>query len=541
MKLNIARTFHRIKRTKQLITCQLGMHLNTLVLITSIMCLYTESASTLDPYRVRSHVSDFAEAKFARGYKTQRGQRGGRVRHIKTIITNRSQCDTETSDQARNTNNLITFTDSKHDLQHSVFGTVNARSARKNLNAIKYTVDKTRMDILAVTETWFNVNDDYESRKICPQGYKLVRKDRENKKGGGVAFLLGDGYNATVLPTEHFASFEHLAISVTSGSNSARFVVIYRPPAQSLVSFIENFTKFLEDTALGGAPIVFAGDFNLHWDTPNDTYVRKFKEICDAFGLLQHVESPTHVKGHTLDLILGRSSDNLVLNNTRIGDMISDHFFVACDLFFDKPMNKRRSITYRKIRKIDIPAFRSDILALPLSLNYKNTDLIELCDAYDSQLRTLLDKHKPEITRTASTKRRDPWDTTEVLDAVRVKRRSERRYRKTRSDNDYELFCKKRDIFNKTLEISKTNYLSHVIEENSRDPKSLFSHMNAIMHKVKDNPLPQHSSAKSLANDFNAFFKDQVEKIRQTSMKISPQHLKMTSHSQAQLWIIFNL
>ena len=38
--------------------------------------------------------------------------------------------------------------------------------------------------------------------------------------------------------------------------------------------------------------------------------------------------------------------------------------------------------------------------------------------------------------------------------------------------------------------------------------------MNAIIHKVKDNPLPQHSSAKSLANDFNAKYK--LEKIRQT-------------------------
>ena len=171
------------------------MHLNTLVLVTSIMCLYTESALTLDPNRVRSHMSDFAEANFSRGYKTQRGQRGGRVRHIKTIITNRSQCDTVASDQARNTNNLITLTDSKSDLQNSVFGTVNARSARKNLNVIKYTVDKTHIDILAITETWLNVNDDYESREICPQGYKLVRKDRENQKGGGVAFLLRDEYN----------------------------------------------------------------------------------------------------------------------------------------------------------------------------------------------------------------------------------------------------------------------------------------------------------------------------------------------------------
>ena len=36
---------------------------------------------------------------------------------------------------------------------------------------------------------------------------------------------------------------------------------------------------------------------------------------------------------------------------------------------------------------------------------------MELCDAYDTQLRELLEKHAPQITQTASTKRRDQWDT----------------------------------------------------------------------------------------------------------------------------------
>ena len=133
---------------------------------------------TLDPNRVRSHTSELATANFSRGYKTQREQRGGRVRHIKTIILNRSRSDTATSEQTRNSNNLITISDSTHDLQHSVFGTVNARSARKNLNTIKYTVNKSNIDILAITETWFSHNDEYESREICPQEYKLLRKDR---------------------------------------------------------------------------------------------------------------------------------------------------------------------------------------------------------------------------------------------------------------------------------------------------------------------------------------------------------------------------
>ena len=228
------------------------------------------------------------------------------------------------------------------------------------------------------------------------------------KKGGGIAFLLCNGFNSCLLPTDEFSSFEHLAISVSTAPNSARLVVIYRPPTLSLAAFIEEFALLLEDIALGGTSIVFAGDFNIHWDSPNDPYTRKFKELCEAFGLTQHIESATHVKGHTLDLILSRQNDNLVLNNPRVCDMISDHFLVACDVSFHKQQDKKRSITYRKIKDIDIMAFRKDISALPLMVPYCEMGLDDSCSAYHGQLHVRLDKHAPQITRYGSTKRRDP-------------------------------------------------------------------------------------------------------------------------------------
>ena len=145
--------------------------------------------------------------------------------------------------------------------------------------------------------------------------------------------------------------------------------------------------------------------------------------------------------------------------------MVSDHFLVSFNLYFHKSENNKRSITYRKIKKIDVFAFRKDISNLPMMADYDKTDL---CNAYDTQLRELLDRHTPQITRSASTKHRDPWGTEEVLDALRVKRRAECRFRQTRSDSDYKTFCEKHDIFNVSLNISKTNNLSQVIEDNSR-------------------------------------------------------------------------
>ena len=43
--------------------------------------------------------------------------------------------------------------------------------------------------------------------------------------------------------------------------------------------------------------------------------------------------------------------------------------------------------------------------------------------------------------------------------------------------------------FYNILEHSETAYLSQVIEVNSRDPKSLFIHLNEIIYKQKENPI----------------------------------------------------
>ena len=45
------------------------------------------------------------------------------------------------------------------------------------------------------------------------------------------------------------------------------------------------------------------GDFNLHLDNSNGN-TNKFNEILTCFDLKQHVNFPTHVRGHWLDLLI---------------------------------------------------------------------------------------------------------------------------------------------------------------------------------------------------------------------------------------------
>ena len=145
--------------------------------------------------------------------------------------------------------------------------------------------------------------------------------------------------------------------------------MIYWPPSQSVATFIDEFGSFLKENALGGHPVIFACDFNLHWDKPNDKYVKIFRKLCDAFDLVQQVDSATHIKGHTLDFILSRPNDGLCVRNLQVGEIVFDHSVVSCDIAFRKPEYTKRTISYRNIKTIDIPLFRKGIANLPIARN----------------------------------------------------------------------------------------------------------------------------------------------------------------------------
>ncbi|KAM4592398.1 uncharacterized protein PAE49_010282 [Odontesthes bonariensis] len=47
-------------------------------------------------------------------------------------------------------------------------------------------------------------------------------------------------------------------------------------------------------------------DFNIHMDNNMDTNAKELCSLLDTFGLLQHVNGPTHTRGHTLDLVISK-------------------------------------------------------------------------------------------------------------------------------------------------------------------------------------------------------------------------------------------
>ena len=115
-------------------------------------------------------------------------------------------------------------------------------------------------------------------------------------------------------------------------------------------------------------PLVIARYFNFHFDDMFNRETKKFLELLETFILTQHVFGSTHSSSHTLDLIVTRSSNDIISARPQVTLLISDHYFISCPTAFPQPARSSKEASFRKLKNIDIAAFSSDISISALNI-----------------------------------------------------------------------------------------------------------------------------------------------------------------------------
>jgi len=132
-------------------------------------------------------------------------------------------------------------------------------------------------------------------------------------------------------------------------------------------------------------PLLITGNFNIHADELSDQDGVAFLEILESMGFLQHLDKPTHLSGHTLDLIITRQCDSVLTSAPTTGYFLSDHCSILSDLKVEKPALPTKIVSYRKIKDIDRQTLRNEVAETRLCLNSPST-LDDLVDSVIIQL-----------------------------------------------------------------------------------------------------------------------------------------------------------
>ena len=107
---------------------------------------------------------------------------------------------------------------------------VNARSLAKAdvVPALFAELKYNNVDICIVSETW--LNNTIPNHLICPNGYIIIRKDRGERVGGGVAILCRHDWQLFDLENTFDNTFECLWAKVQTPNSMYYIAALYHPP-----------------------------------------------------------------------------------------------------------------------------------------------------------------------------------------------------------------------------------------------------------------------------------------------------------------------
>ena len=378
-------------------------------------------------------------------------------------------------------------------------------------------------DIFAITESRHESSDDVALKRITPEGYSCLDKAREScnrrgKKttfGGGVALIFKNSFHSKMFELDFRTNeFEFLAVMLTLGGQRILSIVLYRPGSRPLTdAFLEDFSKFLELLIVQSCHILILGDINIHLDVPDDGMTVKFGTIMECFGMKQHINQPTHKAGHTLDILITKSSmpppSRMVINPPTF----SDHSLIMATFSLGKPQPISFNATTRAWSKLDKDSFRKDLRDSLLCSDvgsWNDASCDDMADIYQETMEKLLEKHAPLRQVRRHYRPITPWFNSECRAMKRKTRCFERRYRRSRLETDRNSWLSQMRSGQEFYKRVQDMYWQTLVDESSGNARKLWNTMSTMMGSKRRSPVQPDLSA----DIFLRAFCDKVDDVR---------------------------
>ena len=192
----------------------------------------------------------------------------------------------------------------------------------------------------------------------------------------------------------------------------------------------------------------------------------------------QHVTQPTHIRGHTLDLVI---TYGLSTGVSSVVDLaVSDHYCV----FFNITGFIQRETSVRTVTKRHLTP---EVAAKSIELLEKcpPTVLPAPCDFimhdFNSRLKSTLNTVAPLTKKTIRNRPIPPWRNKELKELKQNCRVAERRWWKNKITTQHQIYSEKLKIYNKAIRDSRNKYFSNLISNH----KHTHTHLGICLHRRK--------------------------------------------------------
>ena len=397
----------------------------------------------------------------------------------------------------------------------------NSRSLCNKTAGVFEILQDNSIDVCFLSETWLRKNDSAKLSEIKDYGFNMLHQSRPGK-GGGVAVAFKRSLNLQRCKSQSYKSFEHIeCVLDSSNSGHLRLVSVYRSCTarlSNLKCFFEEFDDYLDSLTNLPGKLIIAGDFNIHVENACDPDSVKFATILRNHGLVQHVQSSTHVHGGTLDLVLTRANgvDSLEVCDVRCEPTVtsSDHYLVSFTCTFTHQRGPQRIIkTGRKIKDIDIDCFKNDLLHSEINNPEKFADCESAATLYHQELRRILDIHAP-LLEFNITPGQSKWMNTACQTARTKRRKAERDHKRLNTESTKKAYKEAYNHAAELIDATRNGYYKDRLETNNGNKKETYKIVNQLMDRdLSKNMRPNHKPDSIICEEMKTYFKEKVEKI----------------------------
>ena len=396
----------------------------------------------------------------------------------------------------------------------------NAHSLPSKIDSYN-TLPLSSYDVISISETWLKPS--LPDSHVTMPGYKIYRKDRMGKTGGGAALYIRQTYCTNQLSFLSNIITVADSIWVKISIPKRRPIIlgsIYLPPSNNKSDFIDQLNTTLENPCFTTSDIILSGDFNINFNT-NSTHRLKLENLTSSLNLRQTIDGFTYIcpnSGHEslLDLIF--VSKTLQISQSRVLHTdLSDHYAIACSINIKPPKKPKTIIQFRNYSSgmttlIDDAYYNSSLIST--ISNSKDPNL--QTDTLENWIDHLITKHFP-LRSMRLRQESPPWISTDLKKLIVNKNKLFRKatsapaHSRTEAWNTYKIF---RNKVQSEIKKTKKDFYS---DQFSKNTKTFFSETNRLLgnrpHQsnnppelaLRDNSGTLKSDPKDVAELYNDF------------------------------------
>ena len=379
----------------------------------------------------------------------------------------------------------VTIADNKNKLS---IAHLNTQSLCSSFAEFTVFVNNYDFDIITVSETWLK-NDKLMLDHVKLEGYEVVFRNREDRRGGGVAIYVKSCYKfklrkdiMNIEPT-----IEHVWIELSyKNKNSGILLGACYQDNFNDTSKAEWLNKldnvFAQIKPKWDSTTILCGDMNINTLNKECHSLKLYQAILEGHGLKQHIIQPTRQRA-ILDHIITNIENKVKATGVIPCPEISDHDCVYTIIDAKAKRFQPRFKIIRSMKNFDKTNFIESFSSIPLTTVYAFDDPSDQVHILDTLILQELERHAP-LRRIKVSRPCAPW--LKDLDTISLQQECrEFRFKchQTGSETDWKLFRQCRNKLKSTIRRTKRIFYRKALS--SKRPKEIWQTIHRILDPNK--------------------------------------------------------